>query len=382
MTFAWAFPLGLIGLAALLVPLLLHLDRRRTLRTLAFAAMQWIDRPSRPRRTWRLTEWLLLVLRLLLLVALAVWLAHPSLQGAAHDAQRVLAVVPGAVEADITAAAASADRIVWLADGLPPRAPAAAPVAGGSASLLRELDASLAPGDVLHVLVPRELAGLDASAIVLSRAVSWTESGTSTPTRVDAARPSPRNLVVRYEAGGDATLRYIEAAANAWNTNEATAVVVDAGVAGAALPALADAIVWIGATPDADAAARVADGARLLQIPVASPQDAGATADAWPPTFIRAGRGTRAELATPLEPRYIDALQSADFPARLRHALFPDETRPPTRAFATDVQPMQSHTLLSARPAESLRPWLAWCIAILFLLERLLATARRLARIA
>ena len=78
MTLAWAWPLAWTALAALLVPLLLHRDRRRALQPLRFAALRWIGAAQQPQRTLRVREPLLLLLRLLLLALLALWLARRS----------------------------------------------------------------------------------------------------------------------------------------------------------------------------------------------------------------------------------------------------------------------------------------------------------------
>ena len=89
MSLAWAWPVVFAALAALALPVLLHLDRRRTLRVIPFAALRWLGRGHPARRTWRLTEWLLLALRLLLVASIVTWLAEPPLR--AHGASPALA---------------------------------------------------------------------------------------------------------------------------------------------------------------------------------------------------------------------------------------------------------------------------------------------------
>lgn len=77
MNLAFLAPAALAALAALLVPLLIHLQRRPEQRVVEFAALRWLSERVRPRQRLRLTEWLLLLLRLLLVAALALWLAQP-----------------------------------------------------------------------------------------------------------------------------------------------------------------------------------------------------------------------------------------------------------------------------------------------------------------
>lgn len=380
MSLIWGLPLGLTALAALLVPLLLHLDRRRALRTLPFAAMRWIGDRQRPRRTWRLSEWLLLVLRLLLVACLALWLAQPLLRGWGAG-ERWLAIVPGVAASEIAAAAVEADRIVWLAPGFPAHDQPQPLTQGATASLLRELDARLAEDDHLQVLVPTELSGLDAAAIELSHLVDWrVVAGSQLLPEVVAASPHRRVLALRHADDVDATLPFLRAAVASWANSESLAVEFDEGPQDRALPAHADALIWLGDAPTPAALALAEDGATLLHIPShASLSDAAASTNeraAWPPTAQRFGRGWGLHLETPLDPRTLPELHSAEFPGMLHRVLFGDAP-PPSRADAEDVRP--SHADASIPPRETpLRPWLAWIVAALFLLERVLASGRRL----
>ena len=60
-------PAGLAALAALALPLLVHLSRRQQQRPTVFAALRWLQARPRPRRRIRFDELLLLAVRLLLL---------------------------------------------------------------------------------------------------------------------------------------------------------------------------------------------------------------------------------------------------------------------------------------------------------------------------
>ena len=89
-------PLGLAALAALALPLLVHLARREEQVPTDFAALRWLAAKFRPRQRLRFEEILLLALRLLLVAALALLLARPVLFGGRGDAAW-LVVLPGAV---------------------------------------------------------------------------------------------------------------------------------------------------------------------------------------------------------------------------------------------------------------------------------------------
>lgn len=380
MSLAWGLPLGFAALAALLVPLLLHLDRRRALRTLPFAAMRWLGDRHRPRRTWRLSEWLLLMLRLLLVACLALWLAQPLLRGWVAG-ERWLAVVPGVAASEIAAAAAEADRIVWLAPGFPAQDQPQPPAVGAIASLLRELDARLAADEGLRVLVPAELSGLDAAAIELSHRVDWrVVAGSQVLPDTVAASPRRHVLALRYADDADAAVPFLRAAVAAWGRSASFAVEFDEGPQDRALPARADALIWLGDAPTPAALALAEDGATLLRIPSHASGSAPATsADAqvvWPPSARRLGRGRQLQLDTPLDPQTLPELHSAGFPGMLHRVLFGD-VPPPSRAHAGDVRP--GHADASFLPREvPLRPWLGWIVAALFLLERVLANGPRL----
>ncbi|MGQ3469536.1 BatA domain-containing protein, partial [Xanthomonas campestris] len=75
------FPAGLAALAALVLPLLIHLARRSGHRPTDFAALRWVRALPRPRHRVRFDEWPLLLVRLVLLAAPAVLLAGPALAG-------------------------------------------------------------------------------------------------------------------------------------------------------------------------------------------------------------------------------------------------------------------------------------------------------------
>ena len=108
MSLAWLFPAGLAALAALLLPLLIHLARRDQQGPLDFAALRWLRAEPRPRSRLRFDERLLLALRLLLLALLALWLARPALHGV-EDRRPFVAIMPGVAAAAMANQALPAD---------------------------------------------------------------------------------------------------------------------------------------------------------------------------------------------------------------------------------------------------------------------------------
>ena len=81
MSLGLLLPVGLAALAALLLPLLLHLERQSEPRATDFAALRWLSARLRPRRSLRLEECWLLLLRLLLVASVALLFARPVLFG-------------------------------------------------------------------------------------------------------------------------------------------------------------------------------------------------------------------------------------------------------------------------------------------------------------
>src|SRR5690606_3770281 len=77
MSLALLAPLGLFALAALALPILVHLVRRIELHATEFAALRWISARVPPRRRIRFERPWLLLLRLLLVALLALLLARP-----------------------------------------------------------------------------------------------------------------------------------------------------------------------------------------------------------------------------------------------------------------------------------------------------------------
>ncbi|WP_146907065.1 BatA domain-containing protein [Arenimonas daejeonensis] len=123
MSLGLLFPLGLAALAALLLPLLVHLVRREEQRPTDFAALRWLTARLKPRAKLRFEDLLLLALRLLLVAAMALLLARPVLYGGTGDAPWLL-VAPGADPAAAPSLPENTERR-WLAPGFHARHAAA-----------------------------------------------------------------------------------------------------------------------------------------------------------------------------------------------------------------------------------------------------------------
>jgi len=374
---ALLFPMGLLALAALAIPLIIHIARRTESRTIAFAALAWLEERPKPRRRLRLDELWLLAARLLLLTLLALWLAQPALWGGA-DTRPVVAIAPGVDPASVEADGDA--RRVWLALGFPEVDVGPAPaLTTGLVSLIRQLDAELPNGAPLRIVAPAVIDDADAQRPILTREVDWTPAAqTRAPATLDA--PAPPRLTVRYDADGEAAVRYIRAAANAW-VDEGEEPAFEAAAADRPLPRDAQIIVWLSAsTPPLGFIDRVRQGATLLTTgDLRLPVD-----DDLSPVWIdaegaviasegRIGRGRAVVLSRALTPQDLPALLEPDFPDRLWSLLAPPPE--PTRVFAADHAPLSGAAPYDQPPLD-LRPWLALLIALVFAGERWLATRR------
>ncbi|MCD9032349.1 BatA domain-containing protein [Luteimonas sp. Y-2-2-4F] len=378
-------PAGLLALAALLVPLLVHLARRQPTVPTPFAALRWLRQGLRPRARWRFDEWALLLLRLLLLAVMALWLAQPALRERAQ-AVRWSVVVPGADPSALPPPAPGETRR-WLRPGWPAldtAPPDAAPAA--VSSLLRQLDMELGAGIALQVWVPERVDGADAQRPRLSREVDWRIVPARDADGETVASAAPRLLVRHDDAHADA-LRYLRAAAAAWTEDAAEAGVAGIEVAVAATPlpppAPGTALAWLVAG-EAPAAVRdwvAAGGTALLAADVVWPDSAPAL-PAWRDADgtvlaheARHGGGRMLQLTRPLRASEWPALADASFPDALRRQLL-GPPPPPMRAPAAALAPERIE-LHWPQALRDLRGGLVWLLLALLAAERWLATSRR-----
>jgi hypothetical protein len=385
MSLGLLLPAGLLALAALLVPLLVHLTRRTEQQSTVFAALRWLQASQRPRRQVRFDELPLLALRLLLLAALALLFAQPVLSGVFGGRGWVI-VAPGIDRADARAALdAPHAEWHWLAPGFPAfdRDVPARPQP--TSSLLRELDAKLPHEATLTAIVPTQLDGLDGERPALRRSVDWRVVDTGIA-RHAVQSPSPATLVVRHAQAGDPGIPYLRAAASAWSETAAVTgrsqVQADIAPVSEPLGPTARWLVWLapGTLPPEIRAWIEAGGTALLGAASEAPEaDAGIALwrDVQGDVVVRGralGNGRVMKLTRELAPAALPELLDPSFPDRLR-ALF-DPPAPPRGAFAETHAPHTDGPTLSPVP-QPLQPWLALLVAILFVAERWLATSPR-----
>jgi len=373
------FPAALAALAALAIPLGIHLARRSDSRTVLFAALRWLAPKSAALRRRRLEELWLLAVRLALLAVLALFLAHPVLWNV-QERRGVLAVAPGLNPA-VAAREAGSRRAVWLAPGFPAvTAPAPAPTLVLS-SLIRQLDADLPAGAPLELVVPASLDPVDAERLVLSRPVVWRIlPDPAAPPRT--AAPEQPALVVRYSAGAAERVRWFRAAAIAW-AEPGQEPAFAAEPAGSLPPVDGGVLVWLAPGPTPPALEEwVRRGGVALLAQDATLTVAGEASPVWVDaqgaplaTGQALGRGRVLRFTRPLQPAAMPVLVEAGFPAALRRLVQPPP--PPARVRAADFAPLPGGAAAASRPLRDLQPWFALLLALLFLLERFLATRAR-----
>lgn len=369
-------PLGLAALAALIVPLLIHLKRRTQDVPLDFAAMRWLEARPRPRRKLRLDELLLLALRLLLIALLALLLARPAILGWEDRHPRILAA-PGVDPISARKIAGPDVDIRWIASGFPAIGTPVPADAAQTSSLIRQFDAELPPGAALTILVPQVLDGVDAERLRLTRKATWRIVAGDKRADQKAAPASPA-LSVRHPQGQDSAVRFFRAAARAWSDKPR----FDAST-GAGLPPRGTVLVWLypGQVPRAVTDWVSAGGTALIgstaevAMPAASEplwSDAVGRTLAEGGTF---GSGRLMRFTRPLVPAEMPALLAPDFAATLRD-LVARPAPPPARVNAAAFAPAAGAAPYALPPHE-LSSWLGVLIALVFMAERLLATRRR-----
>lgn len=344
MNLSLLLPSALAALAALALPLLIHLARRSEDKRTLFAALRWLREKPKPRQRLRFDEWPLLVVRLLLLALLAVFLARPVLSGMPAGKPWVVAL-PGVPVDEIHGVAGGGKaELHWLAPGFP--AVGETGVSGDSPfpTLLRELDSKLPAGTKLTVVVPEQLAGADAQRIMLTRAVDWKiVPGTLPETTASAV---PLQLDLSQFSAGAVGLKYLRAINAAWKPQ----------VSGQALT--------IRVLPAGRAAQGTSDFRTVLR---------DAHGDALAETATAAG-GRVLRFTRALTPAAMPELLDPAFPAQLHEALSPPPA--PTRVLARDYAPLTGAASYLQAPRD-LKPWLGVLVALMFLIERLLATRSR-----
>ena len=371
------FPLGLAALAAGLLPLLIHLARRHPYTPLEFAALRWLRARVRPRQRLRFDDWPLLLVRLLLIGALALLLARPVLPGTSGTATPWTVVAPGLDAHALQRAPgtpADSGRWQWLAPGFPSiDTPAPHPTAAATLpSLLRELDAQLPVGTPLVVHVPDPLTDLDGQRLQLSRPVQW-QVHPQPAQAAPAATDTPPILRLHGEAPAPAR-RWLAAVQRAW-----TAAPLAPALAAGAVPARGEIGVWTDPLPlPAPWQRWLEQGGSVL---VSAPAPAGVPVllrDAGGAPLLRGhrvGSGRLLYLTGTWSPA-TPALRDPAVPQQLLRALQPAPAA--RRGDARDQAPAQVRSAPAAPPpARELAPWLIAAVLLLFALERWMASATR-----
>ncbi|GAB2669088.1 BatA domain-containing protein [Arenimonas aestuarii] len=382
MSFGLAFPLGLLALLGLALPLLVHLARREQQQPTMFAALRWLRAVRRPRQKLRLEQWLLLALRLLLVAGLALllaapWFLHDGGGGARVLVHPALAPPTSGAEADVR----------WLAPGFPHIDTAAPNARQPVASLLRQADAELAAGRGLVVHVPAILDGADGERPRLSRPVQWVVEASPPVADAVSPAPAPPDMVIRHAPGLATQSRWLVAAQAAWFV---TAGQEDAKVDFAPLdapwPADTKLLTWLAEDEVPEPVLAFANNGGTLLLGETTPWPLPAPAEAvWRGengevllAAARHGQGRLLQFAVPLEPAAFPELLDARFPQWLQAHLQPPPPAP-TRSDARAYAPLPGAATY-APPGQPLAPWLAVGLAALFLIERWLAAGQSMRR--
>lgn len=366
-------PAGLLALAAWLVPLLIHLHRRRPQQTLLFAALRWMPAQHSPRRQWRIEQVLLLLLRLLLLALAALLLAQPMLQRDADSAAMHVAVVPGADLAAARELIQQPDaRWLWLAPGFPGIASRPADH-GDSASLLRELDATLPPSVGLVVVAPAEVTGLDGERPQLQREVDWhVTAGQAAP---PLPAPPPPIRLAFAPSDDDATQRYLDGLITTWQDmgHEVQLQALDA----TQTPSADGAWLVVSATAlTAGLHDWIDSGGRALLLADGSSEGLAVWHDTQGRVLARhapSGKGQVLRLATALDPQQLPELLAADFPQQLL-GLIQEQPQIPAWASAAMLKPVTGASVSRLTVGRvGLHNWLIMLLVLCWLAERLVA---------
>ena len=364
------FPLGLAALAAGLLPLLIHLARRHPYTPLDFAALRWLRAQIRPRQRIRFDDWPLLLVRLMLLAALAFLLARPALTGPAPVPAAWTVVAPG-MDAAALRGTAEEGNWHWLAPGFPAIDQAPPASSASLPSLLRELDAQLPAGTALTVHVPDPLPGLDGARLQLSRDVQWhTQPMPVTPPQTAAALPQLR---AHGEASATAQ-HWLNALQRAWGVQATLAPLsVDA------LPERGEIGVWSrsDALP-ANWQAWLRDGGRVITagMPAADARILLRDAEGAPLLWQqRVGHGYLLALPGDWNTTSNAALRDPNLPRALLLALQPPTA--PRLGDARDQAPQRAALPAATPPLREPTPWLLLAIVLLFALERWMASSAR-----
>ncbi len=431
--FSLLHPAALWTLAALALPLAIHL-RRPPPRTVRLGSLRALE--NIPRRPWRHPRWrelLLLWTRLGLLAVLTLWLAGLRWIAAPPTGPRRWALL------DPTAVLTNAARTRWqglrdegyegrlLAPDFPgvpgERSATADAPAPDLWSLLREADAELPAGSTLAVFSPGRLAALRGVRPALAHCrVEWVRTDDAPaplPSESPAATPRAVSVLILHDTPHTVDARYVEAAvrAAADSLGRPINVQVRAITPDAENAAATDWTFWLSAGPipgglagRAPQIVRYAGGEAVAADGfIVAPGDEAAdsvklhqrTAAALSPastTLWTDGQGNPLltythppaagetwELFTRFDPVWNDLPRTGKLAAWVRTQLFSEAASTPDRRLADPTQGLPADATGAAIPA--LAPvdqptfdlhWALWTVAaLLFAAERTLSLRRQ-----
>jgi len=379
MSLGLLLPWALAGLAALLLPILIHLARRTVLERIDFAALRWLRARLSPRRRPRIEHWPLLILRCALIAAVVLCLAQPVLNGY-RDLRPTVAVMPGVnVQAIATQTLPEGARRLWLAEGFPALDTPTPSPTQASMSLLRQLDAELAADATLIVLVTAQFDGSDAERPRLSHRVDWRIVEGEPATRAVPEAPDAPRIALYADAEHRSQSRFIQAVSQAWHA-QSERLVIHAPTE--ALPTDAVLLVWLVNGPIPTTVLQwIERGGKALLAHEAEWPDT-LSAPSWRavegPIALDAaslGQGRLWRFAQSLDPQALPHVLDANFPHALRTAITPAAASA-QRADARAHAPLQGGATYPTPPLP-LQPWSALLVALLFLGERVLAARTR-----
>lgn len=383
MNFTWVIPSALAALAAIALPLLIHLSRRSEHKPTDFAALRWLSAHRRPQRKWLLQERVLLAIRILLLIALAVFLAQAVIIKQSKPAHWVV-VIPGAKPAGVNNLPVGKNvEWHWLSSGYPLFEQPVPAATIALSSLLRELDSQLPKNAELTILAPEKLAGLDGVRIRLSRKVNWIVTPGEMKLPVSAKPIKPVHFSIRYDAAHAKNVLYFQAAQRSWQSDKNKSITVDTALLSNAPPSKDNVLVWLasGKLPPSIVQWLQQGGTLIAAKELTLPAfDAAFPVwrDAQGAVILReskAGSGRILQWQVPLLPSFMPQLLSAEFPEHLFSIL-----RPKSESINSDFalqQAPQKTAMLWPEKQEPLWPWLLWAIVFLFIVERWLSGRKK-----
>ncbi len=392
-------PLGLLALLALAIPVLLHLIRRAQTAPIDFPALRWLDERAKPRRRFTIEQPWLLLLRLLLLALVALLLAQPLLRQAGGEDTHWVVLVPPVTRAQAERAIAAhplAGNVQWrwLQAGFPDvgDAPLTAVADIPLASLLRELDARLPANVALTVISPREVAGLDGASLRVQRPLDWrVVDGSMAP--ATAAEPNPPlQVALHSHTDKPAETRYVRAALTALPPSAGATPRMQRVDSADDIPAGTQWVFWFDPNWPAALQAWVEAGgvAFVSEQPATRLPEMNEVLllDAAGAPLLRQyplGHGRVLSLRGEFTAENFPVVLDADFPQRLQGWMTPPGRQPqraPAESMLAAVEEEAAARIQATLPApgshaRGFDAILIVLIAVLYLLERLLAAHRR-----